>query len=54
MKGITTTLDSALHDFLSAWQETNDIQMLVDDQNIVELSDGINGEAYSDQGWLKI
>jgi hypothetical protein len=31
-------------------QKINDIQILVDGENIVELSDGIHGEAYSDEG----
>ena len=56
MKAITQTIDGAMHDFLFALQEQadfdNDIQILVDGQNIVELSDGIHGEAYSDEGWF--
>ena len=41
-----------MHDFLFALQKIDDIQILVDGQNIVELSDGIHGEAYSDEGWF--
>lgn len=52
IRAVTETIDGALHDFLFAIQETNDIQILVDGQNIVELSDGIHGEAYSDEGWF--
>lgn len=52
IKAVTETIDSAMHDFLFALQEINDIQILVDGQNIVELSDGIHGEAYSDEGWF--
>jgi len=52
IKAVVQTIDGAMHDFLFALQETNDIQILVDGQNIVELSDGINGEAYSDEGWF--
>ncbi len=54
-KTVTICIDSAIHDFLFALQEKadfeNDIQIMVDGQNIVELSDGIHGEAYSDEGW---
>ena len=54
-KTVTICIDSAIHDFLFALQERadfeNDIQILVDGQNIVALSDGIHGEAYSDEGW---
>lgn len=52
VKAITETLDGAMHDFLFALQERNDIQILIDGQNIVELSDGIHGEAYSEDGWI--
>ena len=55
MKAITESIDEAMHGFLFALQEQadfdNDIQILVDGQNIVELSDGIHGEAYSEEGW---
>ena len=54
-KTVTICIDSAIHDFLFALQENadfdNNIQILVDGKNIVELSDGIHGEAYSDEGW---
>ena len=56
IKAVTQTIDGAIHDFLFALQEQadfdNDIQIIVDGQNIVELSDGIHGEAYSDEGWF--
>lgn len=56
INAITETIDGAIHDFLFAFQEQadfdNEIQILVDGQNIVELSDGIHGEAYSDEGWF--
>ena len=54
-KAFISTIDSAIHDFLFALQEQadfdNEIQITVNDDNIVELSDGIHGEAYSDDGW---
>ena len=53
IKAVTETIDGAMHDFLFALQEINDIQILVDGQNIVELSDGIHGEAYSSDGWFE-
>jgi hypothetical protein len=52
---IIATLDSAIHDFLFALQEQTDfengIKILVDGENVIELSDGIHGEPYSDEGW---
>lgn len=54
-KVIISTLDTAIHDFLFALQERtgfdNEIQIIVDGENVIELSDGIHGEAYSDEGW---
>jgi hypothetical protein len=50
-EAIIATIDNAIHDFLFALQEINDIKILVDGENIVELSDGIHGEAFSDEGW---
>lgn len=48
-------IDSAIHDFLFKLQEradfANDIQVIVDGQNIVQLSDGIHGEPFGDDGW---
>jgi hypothetical protein len=55
MQTVTQSIDTAIHDFLFAIQEKfdfdNDIQIFVDNQNIVELSDGVHGEAYTDEGW---
>jgi hypothetical protein len=54
LKAITQTIDVALHDFLFALQEEdedNGIRIIVDNQNIAPLSDGLHGEAYTDDGW---
>ena len=55
LNAIINTVDTAIHDFLFALQEQadfdNEIQIMVDNENVVELSDGIHGEAYSDEGW---
>jgi hypothetical protein len=52
---IIASLDSAIHDFLFALQEqvdfNNEIKILVDGENVIEQSDGIHGEPYSDSGW---
>jgi hypothetical protein len=54
-KATILSIDSAIHDFLFALQERadfeNDIQIIVDNKNIVEISDGIHGEPYSEEGW---
>ncbi|RFZ95187.1 hypothetical protein D0C36_06575 [Mucilaginibacter conchicola] len=54
-KAFIASIDSAIHDFLFALQEQadfkNEIRIMVDNNNIAELSDGIHGESYSDDGW---
>ncbi|RUT71657.1 hypothetical protein D0817_02950 [Flavobacterium cupreum] len=54
-KTVVESIDVAIHDFLFALQELadfdNNIKILVDDENIVQLSDGIHGESYSNDGW---
>ncbi|MEZ0229276.1 MAG: hypothetical protein ACAI25_11675, partial [Planctomycetota bacterium] len=49
-------IDSATHAFLFSLQERadfeNDMQLTVDGRNVVELSDGIHGEAHGREGWI--
>lgn len=55
-KCVIEGLNAAIHDFLFKLQEIadfdNDIQVHVDGQNIVELSDGLHGELFSSEGWM--
>ena len=50
------TLTGATHDFLFALEERNDleedIQVMVDQENIAELSDGLQGELFLEDGWI--
>ena len=54
---VIKSIDNAIHDFLFAISEQadfdNEIQIVVDNQNIVELSDGLHGEAYGEDGWYE-
>ena len=54
---IVEIMTSTTHDFLYALQERaelkEDIQITVDNNSITELSDGIQGELFSDNGWIK-
>src|SRR5688572_10320476 len=54
-KAIISTIDTSIHDFLFAIQERSnnedDIQIIVDGVNVAKLSDGLHGEAFSDEGW---
>ncbi|WJS96923.1 hypothetical protein NYQ10_10810 [Flavobacterium johnsoniae] len=52
---VIKSIDIAIHDFLFSLQELadfeNNIQISINSKNIVELSDGIHGESYSENGW---
>lgn len=52
---VIKSIDTAIHNFLFSLQELadfeNNIQISVNGKNIVELSDGIHGESYSEDGW---
>ena len=54
-RALVTGTDAAVHDFLFKLQEQADfdnrIQLTVDGIDIVAASDGIDGEAYSEDGW---
>ena len=54
-KTVLESIDVAIHDFLFALQELadfdNNIKIMVENENIVELSDGIQGESYTNEGW---
>lgn len=54
---VTNILTSSIHDFLYSIEERtnfeNDLEILIDGKNIIELSDGLNGELFSNEGWIK-
>ena len=49
-------LDTAMHDMLASFQESHDlndgIEVIVDGENIAELSGMLNGEIFGDNGWI--
>ena len=52
-KVLTDVVDSSIHDFLFAIQASNRVKVLVDDMNVVDLSDGLNGEIFTEDGWFE-
>jgi len=50
------SFDAGLHDFVFALQEASDnnqnIKVLVNGRNVAELSDGLQGELFTEDGWL--
>jgi hypothetical protein len=56
-KGFTYIISGALHDVLFNLYEENNfenrIKLLVDGYDAVEISDGIHGEQYGEDGWIQ-
>ena len=55
-KTFIISLDSGLHDFLFSLQESTEnnegIELLVDGTNVASQSDGLQGELFTEDGWL--
>jgi hypothetical protein len=48
---IIGSIDNGIHDFLFALQEQPRINILYDETNLEELSDGLYGEIFTEEGW---
>jgi hypothetical protein len=52
---VRDTVDAAIHDFLFALVEANDmggaVQVLADGENVAAASDGLQGEPPGERGW---
>ncbi|MGB3149112.1 MAG: hypothetical protein WBB27_00500 [Maribacter sp.] len=50
-------LNSTMHDLLFAIQESNDLdtglKVMIHDKNVAELSDGLQGEIFGEEGWTQ-
>jgi len=53
---VISAIDHGLHDFLFGLVEAHDfdegIEVVVDGQNVAELSDGLHGEQFTEDGWI--
>ncbi|WP_111684371.1 DUF6547 family protein [Winogradskyella tangerina] len=49
-------LEGAMHDFLFAIQESanldTELKVYMDNKNVAELSDGLHGEIFGEEGWV--
>jgi hypothetical protein len=50
---LTDAIDTGIHDFLFAIQESEDVKIVSGNKNVVELSDGLNGEIFTEDGWFE-
>ena len=51
-KLIIESVDNTIFNFLFMFEENEDKKILVSDININEISDGLSGELFSDDGWI--
>ncbi len=51
---LTDCVDVGIHEFLCSIEEQNDsIKILVEGQSISDLSDGLQGEIFTEDGWFE-
>lgn len=50
---ISMTVDFTLHNFLEMFESHEDIQLIINNQNLNLLSDGLAGELYTEDGWIQ-
>ena len=55
-RSVISAVDAGMHGFLFGLVEAHDgelgIEVFVDGENVVELSDGLHGEQFTDDGWI--
>ena len=52
-KIIEQVTDLSIHNVLCMFEEHDEVKLLYNDGNLVEESDGLAGELYTDDGWIK-
>lgn len=50
---LSKVVDQCIHNMLFMLEEYKEIEVLYDAENIVEISDGLSGELYTEDGWIK-
>ncbi len=50
---IPQIVDLCIHNMLCMIEEHSNIRMLMDGESISEMSDGLAGELYSEDGWIQ-
>lgn len=50
---LSKTVDQCMHNMLFMLEEHEEVEMLYAGENIVEESDGLSGELYTEDGWIE-
>ena len=49
---IPMVVDLSIHNMLCMLEDHSDFSLIKDSKNIAELSDGLSGELYTEDGWI--
>lgn len=52
-KIIPQIVDLSLHNILCLFEEHDEFQIIIDGENIANISDGLSGELYTSDGWIE-
>lgn len=52
-KIISQVTDLSLHNMLCMFEEHEEVALVMNGENITEASDGLSGELYTEDGWIK-
>ena len=50
---IPQIVDLSIHNMLCLFEEHDEFQIIVDGENIADISDGLSGELYTSDGWIE-
>lgn len=50
---IPQIVDLGLHNMLCVFEEHDEFQIVIDGENIADISDGLSGELYTSDGWIE-
>lgn len=50
---IPQIVDLSIHNTLCLFEEHDEFQIIIDGENIADISDGLSGELYTSDGWIQ-
>ena len=50
---IPQIVDLSIHNMLCLFEEHDEFQIIIDGENIADISDGLSGELYTSDGWIQ-
>ena len=50
---IPQIVDLSMHNMLDLFEEHDEFQVIVGEENIADVSDGLSGELYTSDGWIE-